>query len=216
MQAQITRGILYVEGHTDISILRAWAAALKHRAADLLTTELMWKPYNSQAQAHRSGIRAQDHYDALLLTRKEFPGLELLDGDAMPEIADTPIADSGLQRLRWRRYEIESYLVHPDALARFVKSVPGAASAQRVEDMLAYMRKELPPGAIDEPLGDHPFLMAIKARTQILLPALSAAGLHGLPYTRYHEIAEIMQPEEIHPEVTEKLDAICHAFGVDP
>ena len=216
MQAQITRGILYVEGHTDISILRAWAAALKHRAVDLLTTELMWKPYNFQAQAYRPGIRAQDHYDSLLLTRKEFPGLELLDGDARPEIGDTPITGSGLQRLRWRRYEIESYLVHPDALARFVESLVDVAAASRVEDMLAYMRKEFPPNVIDEPLGEHPFLMATKARTQILPPVLSAAGIHGLPYTRYHEIAEIMQPKEIHPEVTEKLDAICHAFGINP
>ena len=216
MQAQITRGILYVEGHTDISVLRAWAAALKHRAVDLLTTELMWKPYNFQAQAHRPGIRAQDHYDSLLLTRKEFPGLELLDGGAKPEIEDTPITGSGLQRLRWRRYEIESYLVHPDALARFVESLADAAAAPRVEDMLAYMRKEFPPNVIDEPLGEHPFLMATKARTQILPPVLSAAGIHGLPYTRYHEIAEIMQPEEIHPEVTEKLDAICRAFGINP
>ena len=36
------------------------------------------------------------------------------------------------------------------------------------------------------------------------------------PYTRYHEIAALMLPAEIHPEVAEKLDAICQAFGVQP
>jgi len=36
--------------------------------------------------------------------------------------------------------------------------------------------------------------------------------LPGLPYTRYHEIAALMKPEEVHPEVREKLDAIVSAF----
>ena len=122
-----------------------------------------------------------------------------------------------MQRLRWRRYEIESYLVHQDPLARFVESFVGAESAApHIDDMRAYMRRELPPGVIDDPLGDHPFLNGTKARTEILPPVLNAAGIPDLPYTRYHEIARVMLPEEIHPEVVEKLDAICRAFGVDP
>jgi hypothetical protein len=51
-----------------------------------------------------------------------------------------------------------------------------------------------------------------KARTEVIPPILDAAGLHGFPYTRYHEIAAVMKPEEIHPEVVEKLDAIQRAF----
>jgi len=50
----------------------------------------------------------------------------------------------------------------------------------------------------------------------LLEPLLEAAGVHGLPYTRYHEIAALMLPEEIHPEVMQKLDVICRAFGVEP
>jgi hypothetical protein len=45
-----------------------------------------------------------------------------------------------------------------------------------------------------------------------LPPALSAAGLPGFPYTRYHEIAAEMKPEEIHLEVVEKLDGIVKAL----
>ena len=217
VQARGVRGALYVEDYTDINILRAWASTLGHRAARLLATELMWKPLVFQAQEGRPGIRARDHYDALQLWREELPGLELRDGDARPEIPDTKITGTGLQRLRWRRYEIESYLVHQDAIARFVESIVGAESAApRVDDMRAYMRRELPPGVIDDPLGDHPFLNGTKARTEILPPVLNAAEIDDLPYTRYHEIAQVMLPEEIHPEVVEKLDAICRAFGVEP
>ena len=67
-------------------------------------------------------------------------------------------------------------------------------------------------GGARDPLGDHAFLYATKARTELLPPALTAAGLPGLPYTRYHEIAALMKPEEVHPEVVEKLDAIMRAF----
>ena len=217
MQALGVRGILYVEDYTDINILRAWAASLEHRAAGLLDTELMWKPLVFQAQKGRPGIRARDHFDALQLVREGLPGLELRDGDAQPPVPDTEITGAGLQRLRWRRYEIESYLVHPDALARFVEAVVGTDSAAaHVEDMLTYWRDEFPPAVVRDPLGNHEFLNTTKARTRLIPPLLDAAGLHGLPYTRYHEIAAGMFPEEIHPEVVEKLDAICRAFGVEP
>ena len=217
MQAMGVRGILYVEDYTDINILRAWAANLEHRAAGLLDTELMWKPLVFQAQEGRPGIRARDHFDALQLVREGLPGLELRDGDARPPVPDKEITGAGLQRLRWRRYEIESYLVHPDALARFVEAVVGADFAEpHVEDMLAYWRDEFPPAMMRDPLGDHEYLNTTKARTRLIPPLLDAAGLHGLPYTHYHEIAAEMFLEEIHPEVVEKLNAICRAFGVEP
>ena len=217
MQAMGVRGVLYVEDYTDVNILRAWAATLEHRAAGLLDTELMWKPLVFQPQEGCPGIRARDHFEALQLVREDLPGLELRDGDARPPVPDTEITGAWLQRLRWRRYEIESYLVHPDAIARFIEAVVGADSAEAyVEDMLSYWRDEFPPAVVRDPLGDHEFLNVTKARTRLLPPLLEAAGLHGLPCTRYHEIAAGMLPEEIHPEVTEKLDAICRAFGVEP
>ena len=217
VQAMGVRGVLYVEDYTDINILRAWAATIEHRAAGLLNTELMWKPLVFQAQEGRPGIRARDHFEALQLVREGLPGLELHDGDARPPVPDTEITGAGLQRLRWRRYEIESYLVYPDALARFIKAVVGTDSTTaHVEDMLAYWRDEFPPAVVRDPLGEHVLLNRTKARREILPPLLEAAGLHGLPYTRYHEIAALMRPEEIHPEVVEKLDAICRAFGVEP
>ena len=220
MQALEVLGILYVEDYTDIDILRSWAAVLNHRAAPLLTTELMWKPVVFQTRERgvdNLGIRSRGHFEALQLVRDDLAGLELRDGDARPEIPDTNITGTGLQRLRWQRYEIESYLVHPDALARFVETLVGPdAAGPHVEDMLAHWRDEFPPAVVREPLGNHEYLNVTKARTRLLPPLLEAAGLPELPYTRYHEIAAVMRPEEIHPEVVEKLNAICRAFGVTP
>ncbi len=75
----------------------------------------------------------------------------------------------------------------------------------------AFLEKPLEPPDVVET-----FLQTRKARTDILVPLLDAAGLQGFPYTQYHEIAAVMTPEEIHPEVKEKLDAIVKAFATKP
>ena len=217
MQACDTQGILYVEDFTDIGILRAWAARLGHRADRLLSTEAMWKPMVFQAQEGRPGISARKHFNALQLVREDLPGIALIDGDAHQDIQNSEITGRGLQRLRWRRYEIESYLLHPNSLIRFVEFMVGTDAAEpHVNDMLTYWRNHFPPAVMRDPLGNHEFLNVTKARTRLLPRLLNAAGVHGLPHTRYHEIAAQMLPEEIHPEVSEKLDAICRAFGVEP
>ena len=219
MQALDVRGVLYVEDYTDINILRAWADTLEHRALRLLTTELMWKPIEFQVREGQPGrgITARDHFASMQLVREGLPGLELRDGDARPMIPDSEVTGAGLQRVRWRRYEIESYLLHPHALARFIARQVGPVTVQpHIDAMLAYWRDQLPPAVTRDPLGAHQYLNVTKARTELLEPLLEAAAIYGLPYTRYHEIAALMLPEEIHPEVVEKLDVICRAFGVEP
>jgi hypothetical protein len=215
MQAQAAPGVLYLEDYTDLEILRAWARVLDHPARETLTTRLFWKRTVVEPRPGAPGVRARDHYEALQLVRDDLPALELVDGDARAEIQSTVITGRGFQRLRWRRYEIESYLVHPEALARFVEHTVGAAGAgPHVADLLQHLSDNLPPAVLRSPLGDHDYLNTTKARTTLLPPALTAAGLPGLPYTRYHEIAAVMRPAEIHPEVREKLDGIMRAFGL--
>jgi len=206
-------GVLYLEDYTDLEILREWARILNHPASDILTRRLFWKRTVSQPRPGAAGIAARDHFEALRLVREDLPGLELIDGDAHADIQSTPITGQGLQRARWRRYEIESYLLHPDAVALYVARVVGeSAAATHVEDLRKHFEQNYPPAFLKDPLADYPYLVGTKARTQLIPPALEAAGLHGISYTRYHEIAAIMKPEEIHPEVIEKLDAIQKAF----
>jgi len=148
------------------------------------------------------------------------PGLEILDGDARPEIPATDITGQGLQRMRWRRYEIESYLLHPAALARFLEVQVGPGAAAEARRGLEEGLRTLLGGATDDflqnPLNAPPlvesFFGTTKARTAILPPLLTAAGLPAFPYQRYHEIAALMTPDEIHPEVREKLDGVLRAF----
>lgn len=214
MLALDAEGILYVEGRTDLDILRAWARALNHRAQDLLQ-KVFWRPTVWEPRSGAEGVKAQDHYEVLKLVREDLPGLVLIDGDAHPNVQSTPITGKGLQRLRWNRYEIESYLVHPESLKRFVLLQVGEdAAGPHLQDLQRHFEENYPPAFLKNPLEDIPYLKNTKARTELLPPALDAAGLPGFPYTRYHEIAAVMKPDEIHQEVTGKLDKIMEAFGL--
>lgn len=213
-------GVLYLEDYTDLLILRAWAGTLGHPAHAVLTKRLFWKKTVHQTRPDAAGFSARQHYEALRLVREDLPGLELLDGDARPEIQPTDLTGQGMQRMRWRRYEIESYLVHPAALSRFVEQQvgPGAAAEARqgLEGGLHAQFTALTADFLRDPLNPPPivenYLETRKARSEILPPLFTAAGLPAFPYQRYHEIAAVMLPDEVHPEVQEKLDGILRAF----
>lgn len=208
-------GILYLEDYTDLEILRAWAKVLAHPALEILTTRLFWRKIVSQPRPGAAGIAAKDHYKALTLVRDDLPGLELIDGDAHADVQSTEMTGTGLQRLRWRRYEIESYLLHPDAIGRFIVTSVGESAAQpHLADLRKHFEDRYPPAFLNNPFEDAPYLLGIKARTDLIPPALTASGIINFPYTRYHEIAAAMTPQEIHPEVRDKLDLMMKAFGL--
>lgn len=207
-------GVLYVEDYTDLQILREWARVLGHPAYDTLTRNLFWKRIVHQSRSGAEGIQARKHFDALKLVRTDYRGLEIVDGDAHADMGATAITGQGLQRVRWKRYEIESYLLHPEALARYVRNKVGGDATLHTADLMKHFQETYPPTFLKDPFLNSPYLLGTKARTLILPPALDAAGLPGISYTSYHEIAAIMLPQEVHPEVKEKLDAIQRAFGL--
>jgi hypothetical protein len=221
INAQTAPGVLYFEGYTDLNLLRAWAEVLGHPVANLLTRQPFWKPQVWEPRDEARGIRAQDHYSALKLVRPDLAGVWLIDADgkrrgfqasARPEAAK-------LNRIAWVRYETESYLLHPTALARFIEAKTAEPATGVVEDFFSgiFGARELAQQFIARPFAVPPlvntYLQNTKARTEILGGLFTAAGIHGYPYTSYDEIAATMTPEEVHPEVTEKLDFIQQAFG---
>jgi DNA polymerase III delta prime subunit len=223
MLALESPGVLYLEGHTDLNILREWARILNHPVNDYFTRNLFWKPTVWQNRADGPGVSAQKHYEAACLVREDLPGLILLDSDAKQRVPVTNITGQGLQRVAWQRYETESYLVHPAVLERFIERKVGPAemSAQARADGMAELQKLFGSKELLDAFAANPhkppaivenYLRTTKARTEIIAAILQAAGIHGFDYTHYHEIAEVMEAEEIHPEVKEKLDAIQRAL----
>lgn len=210
-----SKGVLYVEDFTDLAVLKAFATVLGDQIAlELLTTGVLSKRSQAALPDGLGEFRPRDHWEMLRLVEPGIRALELVDGDNRDPGPEVVTGDATrVQRLRWRRYEIESYLLHPDLLRRFANEVGGQVAA----DALArHIEAEWPPAAVSDPFGDHGFFIGVKARRDILPQALQAAGVLDLPYTEYFQIARLARPEELHPEVREKLRQLCAAFGATP
>jgi hypothetical protein len=194
--------ILYVEDETDFNLLRAWARVLGHRLKEWFEKEPFFHPIRG-----RNPREAAAHFFALRAVRGKLTGYLLLDGDnrGLPE---REVRSDGLAVGRWKRYEAESYLLHPEALRRFAESRTVPLWAERT---LKTLQDELPPVFYRQPTAHHEFLEALPASKTLLPKALSAGGL-DVPKRDYYLIAEMMAPEEVPDEVRAKLDEIASAF----
>ncbi len=201
-------GILYVEGYSDIAILRVWAEKLAHPLFPFLDKPF-WKPTVYQTHPDVDGIKAERHFEALKLVRADIRGLELRDSDGRNVPAGPRILKTGLVRMHWIRYEIESYLIHPISIVRFVQNTSGKPEAAK--KVQAYLNDNLVPAVIKDPFLDHDSLKSVKGKN-ILSATLQKAEVEAID--DYSQIAEQMTKEEIHPEVREKLDAIADHFNL--
>lgn len=215
LEADGARGVLYTEDFTDIEVLKAFARVLNDEASlKLLSRGVLTKSSKAPLPDGLGEFTPQKHWDMLKLIRADLPALELLDGDAKNRADDFITGNSErMQRLRWRRYEIESYVIHRLALQRFVERRFGTADAAKpaleaVQAKLAFLDVK------DEadPLVTNYFRNEPISKT--LLPDLMQAAGLNVPKRQYFEIAAEFRAEEVHPEITERLNQIKQAFGV--
>ena len=200
MLAETEPGILYIEGPTDIPILREWARVWEHSLLPFLEKPFKWETAENDWHSAR-------HFSAMRLMAPDFCGVELCDSDDK-DYSNTSPPPEGMKRLYWNRYEIESYLIYPQAIARFVESIGGQQAADKA---VAYMGRQLPPALYEDPFELSDYLQGTKGKN-VLANILNAAGL-DVKETDYYQIAAQMKKEEIHPEVVEKLDAIAEHFN---
>lgn len=206
VEQEINPRILYVEGHTDIAILREWAKKLDHRLYDFLDKPF-WKPTVYNIRDKGNGIKAEKHFEALKLIRKDIVGIELRDSDG--KMRQPKSLKNGLRRIFWKRYEIESYLIHPDSIARFAESIGGKGAAKKI---LKYLKDNLPPTVFRDPMQEHDHPIKGTKMKDFLSATLRAADIDESDYSL---IAAQMNRDEIHPEVIEKLDAIADCLGIE-
>jgi len=216
LEADGARGVLYTEDFTDVDVLKAFAGVLKDDAAlRLLSKELLTKYSQAPLPDGLGDVLVQKHWKMLKLIRPDFPALELLDGDNQKNKAPDMITGNAekIQRIRWRRYEIESYLIHPAALQRFIEKRLGVpeAAAQAVaaaQEKLTFLSGK----DESDPLVANYFRNEPISKT--LLPNLMTAAGLNVPKREFYEIASKFMPEEVHPEIVERLNQIKQAFGV--
>jgi AAA domain, putative AbiEii toxin, Type IV TA system/AAA ATPase domain len=119
--------VLYVEGGTDVDMLRALAEQLKHPVAELWD-ERINSFYVQNNYPDRSldselerveggfGITPREHFKGLCNLLPDLKGLAILDNDGRDRQGST---EGNLQLTYWKRYEAENYFVTPDVLRRY-------------------------------------------------------------------------------------------------
>lgn len=125
--------VLYVEGTTDLDILRALAVKLEHPVAELLDQRI--NVYYVQdnypgASAERDlerveggfGVAPIEHFGRLRKLIHGLRGVAVLDNDGKGREDHT---DGALSIRYWKRYEAENYFVTPQSLRSFVQQREG-------------------------------------------------------------------------------------------
>jgi hypothetical protein len=207
LRAEQAPGILYVEDESSFNLLREWGRILNHPICKFFSEAPFWNPIKG-----RNPAEARGHFFALRAVRT-LPGILILDGDKRA-LSEHELSADGLTILRWKRYEIENYLIHPEVLDRFIRGAnPDLWTTTSADRGREYLQNKLPPIVFNNPLGDDEYLNRTPASKELLPGFFEAAG-RNLTKNEYYQIAAQMLPEEIPGEIKEKLDIMCNLFQI--
>lgn len=205
LQAEQVGWVLYLEGSTDLEILKAFAKRLEHPASKLLERPFVHYVRNAPSNA-------QHHFRALLEAKPDLVGIAIYD-----RLSKLPAGEEPLKHLMWQRREIENYLCSRDVLI----ACAGHVGAQHLDELgksaaVAAMENSIRKisEAIATLRNSDAFGPDIKATDDFLDPLFKDFFLSiGLPpdtmtKTDYHTLAPFIERDAIAPEVVEKLDEI--------
>lgn len=214
LQAEQAGWVLYLEGSTDLAILRTLAGRLGHPAQAALD-----RPYVDYINSNTPPT-ARDRFFGLREAKADLRGLALFDRLPSPMVLQQD--PRGLTELCWQRREIENYLCTPDTLQAWARSLAGpddedlfvAQERLRLQDAMqtAIAQTEAALQTLGKP---SPWGADIKATDDFLdglfVLFLQHASLpRELMYKKnYHRLAEFIPIEQIDPEIHQKLDAIA-------
>lgn len=198
--------VLYLEGSTDLAILRSFARTLGHPAAEALERPFVHYVGNEPT-------RAREHFYGLREAHDGLGGIAIFDRLEKGKLQ----RGADLVELIWERRELENYLCMEEVLLTFArKDQPfdlfGLTETDRREQA---MRKAIAKIADAQKTlrRPGPWSTDIKATDDFLDPLFDEYFEElGLPHlmrkTNYHVLAGLVPKEKIDPEIVEKLDAI--------
>lgn len=205
--------VLYLEGSTDLAMLRAFAARLDHPAAALLERPFVRYVGNRASDARR-------HFAGLREAKSDLVGYALFD--RVEALASAP--PLGLVERMWRRREIENYLNPQVSLRRFAEAMgaeryeSGSMFADEetkrwVEAMRNALEDNVPPAALRDSASS--FWGDTKISDQLLAPTFAAFSEKlqrplVLRKASYHRLVDFVEPDELDPEVVDVLDELAN------
>ena len=211
VQAEQTGWVLYLEGATDLAILRAFAERLGHEAA----ARCLERPFVRYVGNLPS--RAEQHFAGLKEALPRLAGVALFD-----RLDAGPPASGQVRCLAWKKREIENYLCTPAALEAWARA-SGEEPMPLFERAEAETRLEAMRQSVAEvedamrTLGKGgPWDADTKVSDEFLAPLFEKYfGKLGLPNlmrkTSFHALAGHVRESGMDPEIGEKLDAIADA-----
>jgi hypothetical protein len=200
--------ILYLEGSTDLSILRKLAQRLAHPAASTLDGSV---PVNYLGG--NKPQEARDHFHGLREAKSDLVGFALFD-----RLEKELHTGSQLAERMWRRREIENYLVTPRSLREFVlmdlndEDLFSKAERERRLQVLAACIAELE-SALRITRQPDPWGPNAKVTDEFLDPLFEnyfqRLGTPQHIFKRdYHGLADVIPLGEIDQEVRDVLDSL--------
>lgn len=216
--AKTTGWILYLEGFTDLAMLRAFASRLKHQAA----IEALESPF--VITVGNVVKRVAEHFYGILEASPDIRGIALFDH--LEQIRDD---EPNLRFLTWTRKEIENYVCSRNTLEKF-------AYERFKQDLLeepifaqprAQKSLEVMQSVIDEVAHSFEILGKgtlwdnnTKASSEVLEPILERYFKqlklpNRMEKKKFYELVPFVPDSEIDHEIKEKLDAIVAVANGD-
>lgn len=200
--------ILYLEGSTDLAILRRLSQRLNHPAQAVLndSVPVMYLGSNKPQEA-------RDHFQGLREAKADLCGFALFD-----RLERELHTGSHLTERMWQQREIENYLVTPDSLRAFV--LQDLAKNDLVDQAERSQRLDVLQTSLDELIGalritgkPDPWGPDIKVTDDFLdllfKRYFERLGTPQQIFKRdYHGMADAISLQDIDVEVTQVLDAL--------
>jgi ABC-type cobalamin/Fe3+-siderophores transport system ATPase subunit len=234
--------VLYVEGGTDVDMLRALAERLKHPVAAhwderinsfYVQNNYPDKSLDSELERVEGGfgVTPRDHFKGLSSLLPQLKGLAVLDNDGRDRQG---AIEGNLQLAYWKRYEAENYFVTPAVLRSYavdhfaemtlfggfqteIDEVLDALLLEQVfdgthADFAAWMQS--PPEAVRIVWEAKTQRLKLSTLAEEFFRRLSLrlGGSMLLKKGELHRLVAVVEPKSIPSEVKEKLDLLHQLF----
>ncbi len=214
--AQQKGWVLYLEGSTDLDILRAFAKLLNHPVKPHLTSPFCHFVENNTPK------KAEGHFFALREAKPDLIGYALFD-----QIPDEQIKSArGLKEYSLQRKEIENYFCTEDVLVRWArgkidpqveKSLLKSAELEEQEDREKAMRQAI--AKVEQSMktlkkADTLWSHDLKASDEVLRPVIEnyyeilGRNEPVAQKSRFYELIELMNADEVDSEIRQVLAGI--------
>ena len=204
LSAEETGWVLYLEGPTDLLILRELAKILNHPAKDHLEKSFVQYVWNKPT-------KAKDHFYGLLEAKSNLHGIAIYDR------LETELEPrTSLVQKIWEKRELANYIYKRETLLEFAKyqgvELEGFQFAEKWIKVMTNSIEavEHASNTIGKP---SPWGPDIKSSNEFLEPLFNNFyNKLNLPVQffkkNYHQLVQFLDKDEIDKEIVEKLDAI--------